>query len=184
MKKRNTQLDSVIEFRIDDSLLVKRITGRLIHQPSGRSYHEEFHPPKAPMIDDVSFRNHRLLRMTDEWHSLVNTESREPWSTFYGHIYNTNVLGVGEKDIHSTYSFQLITCTRLWAGEWVDSCVFRWHSLFVLSQCSPLGQPVVRQNTGALMISPQQVTMSDKIRFTRSMRYFQFHSLIQDFIIT
>lgn len=27
---------------------------RLIHQPSGRSYHEEFNPPKEPMKDDVS----------------------------------------------------------------------------------------------------------------------------------
>lgn len=27
---------------------------RLIHQSSGRSYHEEFNPPKEPMKDDVS----------------------------------------------------------------------------------------------------------------------------------
>lgn len=51
---RKSKLDAVIEFRIDDSLLVRRITGRLIHQASGRSYHEEFHPPKKPMTDDVS----------------------------------------------------------------------------------------------------------------------------------
>lgn len=61
LAKRNTPLDAVIEFNIDDSLLVKRITGRLIHQASGRSYHEEFHPPKKPMTDDVSnFNNSRL----------------------------------------------------------------------------------------------------------------------------
>lgn len=54
LDKRNTNLDAVIEFAIDDSLLVKRITGRLIHQSSGRSYHEEFAPPKTPMKDDVS----------------------------------------------------------------------------------------------------------------------------------
>lgn len=51
--KRNSSLDAVIEFAIEDSLLVKRITGRLIHPSSGRSYHEEFHPPKTPMKDDV-----------------------------------------------------------------------------------------------------------------------------------
>lgn len=54
LDKRNTNLDAVIEFAIDDNLLVKRITGRLIHQASGRSYHEEFAPPKSPMKDDVS----------------------------------------------------------------------------------------------------------------------------------
>lgn len=54
LDKRNTNLDAVIEFAIDDNLLVRRITGRLIHQASGRSYHEDFAPPKVPMKDDVS----------------------------------------------------------------------------------------------------------------------------------
>lgn len=54
LKKRKTKLDAVVEFGIDDSLLIKRITGRLIHPASGRSYHEEFAPPKKPMTDDVS----------------------------------------------------------------------------------------------------------------------------------
>lgn len=53
LAKRKTGLDAVIEFGIADSLLVRRITGRLIHQPSGRSYHEEFAPPKKAMTDDV-----------------------------------------------------------------------------------------------------------------------------------
>nr|KAF6503792.1 adenylate kinase 2 [Rousettus aegyptiacus] len=52
MEKRKEKLDSVIEFRIPDSLLIRRITGRLIHPLSGRSYHEEFNPPKEPMKDD------------------------------------------------------------------------------------------------------------------------------------
>lgn len=37
LEKRKTALDAVIEFAIDDSLLVRRITGRLIHSASGRS---------------------------------------------------------------------------------------------------------------------------------------------------
>lgn len=53
LEERNKKLDSVIEFSIDDSLLVRRICGRLIHPASGRSYHEEFHPPVEPMKDDV-----------------------------------------------------------------------------------------------------------------------------------
>lgn len=54
LEKRNQNLDAVIEFNIDDSLLIRRITGRLIHKPSGRSYHEEFHPPKVEMTDDIT----------------------------------------------------------------------------------------------------------------------------------
>lgn len=53
LEKRNTELDAVVEFSISDSLLVKRITGRLIHPASGRSYHSEFNPPKECMKDDV-----------------------------------------------------------------------------------------------------------------------------------
>lgn len=64
LEKRNTGLDAVIEFGIDDSLLVRRITGRLIHQASGRSYHEEFHPPKVPMTDDVT--GEPLMRRSDD----------------------------------------------------------------------------------------------------------------------
>ena len=54
LQQRRTPLDSVVEFQIDDQTLVKRITGRLVHPASGRSYHEEFSPPKEPMKDDVS----------------------------------------------------------------------------------------------------------------------------------
>lgn len=40
MKKRQEHLNRVIEFKIDNELLVKRITGRLVHVASGRTYHE------------------------------------------------------------------------------------------------------------------------------------------------
>lgn len=64
LDKRSTALDAVVEFGIDDSLLVRRITGRLIHQASGRSYHEEFHPPKVAMTDDVT--GEPLMRRSDD----------------------------------------------------------------------------------------------------------------------
>jgi len=51
---QQTKLDRVLEFGIEDSLLVRRITGRWIHQESGRSYHTEFHPPKVSGKDDVT----------------------------------------------------------------------------------------------------------------------------------
>ena len=54
MKQRRQKLDAVVEFKIEDSLLIRRITGRLLHKKSGRTYHEEFKPPKEPMVDDVT----------------------------------------------------------------------------------------------------------------------------------
>lgn len=64
LEKRKTGLDAVIEFDIDDSFLVRRITGRMIHQKSGRSYHDEFHPPKVAMTDDIT--GEPLIRRSDD----------------------------------------------------------------------------------------------------------------------
>lgn len=64
LKKRKAKLDAVIEFGIDDKLLIKRITGRLIHPSSGRSYHEEFAPPKVPMKDDET--GEPLIKRSDD----------------------------------------------------------------------------------------------------------------------
>ncbi len=42
LQSRGEKLDSVVQLLIDDQLLISRITGRLIHQASGRTYHKEF----------------------------------------------------------------------------------------------------------------------------------------------
>ena len=57
-------LKHAIELQIDDGLLVSRITGRLIHPASGRSYHKIFNPPKQPMTDDVT--GEPLIQRTDD----------------------------------------------------------------------------------------------------------------------
>jgi adenylate kinase len=38
---KGKKIDHAIELKIDDALLISRITGRLIHPASGRSYHRE-----------------------------------------------------------------------------------------------------------------------------------------------
>ncbi|XP_077270656.1 adenylate kinase 2 [Temnothorax americanus] len=64
LNKRKTKLDAVIEFGIEDKLLIRRITGRLIHPASGRSYHEQFAPPKVPMKDDIT--GEPLIKRSDD----------------------------------------------------------------------------------------------------------------------
>lgn len=54
LQKKGTEIDKVLDFQVPDSLLVERVTGRLIHPSSGRSYHEKFAPPKKPGVDDVT----------------------------------------------------------------------------------------------------------------------------------
>ena len=53
-KESNAEIDTVINLEIDDQILIKRITGRLVHAASGRSYNIFFNPPKVPGIDDVT----------------------------------------------------------------------------------------------------------------------------------
>lgn len=54
LAERKSPLKNAIELQIDDELLVNRITGRLIHPASGRSYHRIFNPPKVDMKDDIT----------------------------------------------------------------------------------------------------------------------------------
>ncbi|KAG6886535.1 adenylate kinase [Termitomyces sp. T32_za158] len=64
LEERKEKLDSVVQLQIDDSLLISRITGRLIHAASGRTYHKEFNPPKKSMTDDVT--GEPLIQRSDD----------------------------------------------------------------------------------------------------------------------
>ena len=61
---RGEKLQHAIEMQIDDGLLVSRITGRLIHPASGRSYHKVFNPPREAMKDDVT--GEPLIQRSDD----------------------------------------------------------------------------------------------------------------------
>lgn len=62
--ERGRPLQHAVELQIDDSLLVSRITGRLIHPASGRTYHTQFNPPKQAMRDDVT--GEPLIQRSDD----------------------------------------------------------------------------------------------------------------------
>jgi len=64
LEARKEKLDHVVELKIADQLLISRITGRLIHPASGRTYHREFHPPKKPMTDDET--GEPLIQRSDD----------------------------------------------------------------------------------------------------------------------
>ncbi|EFA85886.1 adenylate kinase [Heterostelium album PN500] len=64
LEQDKKKIDHVLDFSIDDSLLVRRITGRLVHPASGRSYHKEFFPPKEEMKDDIT--GEPLIQRSDD----------------------------------------------------------------------------------------------------------------------
>lgn len=64
LASRDQKLQRAVELQIDDSLLVARITGRLVHPASGRSYHSTFNPPKEYMKDDIT--GEPLIQRSDD----------------------------------------------------------------------------------------------------------------------
>ena len=64
LAEKSQRLQHAVELQIDDGLLVSRITGRLIHPASGRSYHRIFNPPKENMRDDVT--GEPLIQRSDD----------------------------------------------------------------------------------------------------------------------
>lgn len=64
LSAKSQPLKHAVEMRIEDELLVARITGRLVHPASGRSYHKIFNPPKRDMADDVT--GEPLIQRSDD----------------------------------------------------------------------------------------------------------------------
>lgn len=54
LANKEKKIDRVLEFKVNDDILVERIEGRRVHLASGRSYHVKFNPPKVEGVDDVT----------------------------------------------------------------------------------------------------------------------------------
>lgn len=69
LKQAGIHLDHVIELAVDDNEIIKRISGRRIHQPSGRVYHVINHPPKQDGLDDMT--GEPLIQRDDDQEDTV-----------------------------------------------------------------------------------------------------------------
>ena len=54
LREAGLDIDYVVEIAVEDDEIMRRMSGRRVHPPSGRSYHVEFNPPKTPGMDDVT----------------------------------------------------------------------------------------------------------------------------------
>jgi adenylate kinase len=54
MKTAGVKLDAVLEIDVPDEAIIERMSGRLFHIASGRSYHVKFNPPKVAGKDDAT----------------------------------------------------------------------------------------------------------------------------------
>ena len=62
-------IDYVIEIKVNDEKIIKRVSGRRVHLASGRTYHTEFNPPKIKGKDDET--GDELMQRDDDQESTV-----------------------------------------------------------------------------------------------------------------
>src|SRR4029078_10267594 len=54
MREAGVDIDYVVEIDVDDSEIIKRLSGRRVHPGSGRTYHTHFNRPRAAGRDDLT----------------------------------------------------------------------------------------------------------------------------------
>ncbi|WP_034296845.1 adenylate kinase [Herbaspirillum sp. RV1423] len=69
MKDAGVMIDYVLEIDVPDSAIIERMSGRRVHQPSGRTYHVKFNPPKVEGKDDVT--GEALIQRDDDKEETV-----------------------------------------------------------------------------------------------------------------
>ncbi|MAM86708.1 adenylate kinase [Allohahella sp. A8] len=62
-------IDYVIEIAVDDEEIVQRLSGRRVHEASGRIYHMQHNPPKQAGVDDVT--GEPLVQRSDDHEDTV-----------------------------------------------------------------------------------------------------------------
>jgi adenylate kinase len=68
-------IDKAIRFELGNEELVKRLSGRRVHKPSGRTYHVLFNPPKVQGKDDVT--GEPLIQRPDDQEDSIRVRLAE-----------------------------------------------------------------------------------------------------------
>ena len=87
LERMGIEFTNVIEIKVDDEVIVNRMSGRRVHPQSGRNYHIDFNPPKKEGVDDLT--NEPLIQREDDKPDTVLKrldvyhEETKPLSDFY-----------------------------------------------------------------------------------------------------
>ena len=87
LKDKGIVVDAVVEIDVDDSEIIKRMSGRRAHLASGRTYHVVFNPPKEEGKDDVT--GEPLVQRDDDQEDTVRArlgvyhDQTEPLIKYY-----------------------------------------------------------------------------------------------------
>lgn len=87
MKENGVNVDFVIEFDIEDEIIVGRMAGRRVHPGSGRVYHIEFNPPEVEGKDNETGED-LVIRPDDQEETVrkrlaVYHEQTKPLVAYY-----------------------------------------------------------------------------------------------------
>ena len=88
MRELGINIDYVVEISVDDTEIIKRMSGRRAHLASGRTYHIVYNPPKKEGFDDVT--GEPLVQRDDDKEATVKHrldvyhEQTEPLIDYYG----------------------------------------------------------------------------------------------------
>ena len=106
LTNENIELDHVLEIAVDDEQIISRMSGRRVHQGSGRVYHILFNKPQKEGVDDVT--GEPLVQREDDHEDTVRKrlgiyhDQTAPLINYYqkqsdaGSVKYTSVDGAGE----------------------------------------------------------------------------------------
>jgi len=69
LKNQGIDIDAVVEIDVDDEEIVSRLSGRRVHEASGRIYHVKYNPPATEGKDDVT--GEPLVQRADDTEETV-----------------------------------------------------------------------------------------------------------------
>jgi len=109
LQNEKIDIDHVVEIAVDDEEIIKRLSGRRVHENSGRVYHVVFNPPKEEGKDDET--GEALVQRPDDSEETVRNrlniyhEQTKPLVAFYndvaaksGSTGYSRIEGVGSVD--------------------------------------------------------------------------------------
>jgi len=93
LKEAGVNVDAVVEISVDDSEIIRRMSGRRVHLASGRTYHLVFNPPKVEGKDNETGED--LIQRDDDQEDTVRArlnvyhEQTEPLIAYYTDFANS-----------------------------------------------------------------------------------------------
>ena len=93
---RDINIDSVVEIHVPDEDIIERMSGRRMHQGSGRNYHIVYNPPKIDGKDDITGED--LIQREDDKPETVKDRLKvydnqtSPLIKFYSEISKEGIL--------------------------------------------------------------------------------------------